>query len=88
MQKGILGRMIFGGNYIELLVLIICIGIVWWLEHDRISYLNSLPKEKQDELEKKQSQMRCSNCLSMEFEVVGMKHGKLQWQCKDCKKIK
>lgn len=71
----------------KLLVLLICIGIVWWIEHDRISYFNSLPK-KQDELIKKQSQMCCSNCRSTDFEVVGMKHGKLQWQCKHCKKIR
>lgn len=72
----------------KLLVVIICIGIIWWVEHDRNSYLDSLPKEKRDELIKKQSQMRCSNCLSTDFEVVGMKYGKLQWQCKYCKKIK
>lgn len=72
----------------KLLVFIICIGIIWWIEYDRISYLNSLPKEKRDELIKQQSQMRCSHCLSQDFEVVGMKHGKLQWQCKHCKKIR
>jgi transposase-like protein len=72
----------------KLLVLIICIAIICWIEHDRISYLNSLPKEKRDELIKEQSQMRCKHCMSTDFEVVGMKRGKLQWQCKHCKKIK
>ena len=72
----------------RLLAVIICIGIICWVEYDRNSYLDSLSKEKRDELIKKQSQMRCSNCLSIDFEIVGMKHGKLQWQCKHCKKIR
>ena len=72
----------------KLLMVIICIGIIWWIEYDRNSYLDSLPKEKRDELIEKQSQMRCSHCLSTGFEVVGMRHGKLQWQCKYCKRIK
>ena len=72
----------------RLLAVIICIGIICWVEYDRNSYLDSLPKEKRDELIKRQSQIRCPNCLSTDFEVVGMKHGKLKWQCKYCKKIK
>ena len=46
----------------KLLVLIICIAIICWIEHDRISYLNSLPKEKRDELIKEQTQMQCKHC--------------------------
>ncbi len=46
----------------KLLVLIICIVIIWWIEHDRISYLNSLPKKKSDKLIKEQTQMRCKHC--------------------------
>ncbi len=72
----------------KLLMVIICIGIIWWIEYDRNSYLDSLPKEKRDELIKEQSKMWCSNCRSTDFEVVGMKHGKLLWQCKRCKRIK
>lgn len=72
----------------KLLIFIACIGIVCLIEYVYNLYLDSLPKEKRDELIKKQSQMRCSNCLSTDFEVVGMKRGKLQWQCKYCKKIK
>ena len=34
----------------KLLMVIICIGIIWWIEYDRNSYLDSLPKEKRDEL--------------------------------------
>lgn len=72
----------------NLLVLVVSIVIVCLIEYVYNLYLDSLPKEKRDELIKEQSQMRCSNCLSTDFEVVGMKHGKLQWQCKHCKKIK
>ena len=72
----------------KLLVVIICIGIIWWIEYDRNAYLDSLPKEKRDELIKERSQMRCKHCMSTDFEVVGMKHGKLSWQCKHCKKNK
>lgn len=72
----------------KLFVVIICIVIVWLIEHNRISCFDSLSKEDQDKLVKKQSKMRCSNCLSTDFEVVGMKHGRLQWQCKHCKKIR
>lgn len=72
----------------KLFIFIVCIGIAFLIEYVYNSYLDSLPKEKKDELVKKQSQMRCPNCLSTDFEVVGMKHGKLQWQCKHCKKIK
>lgn len=69
-------------------MVIICIGIIWWIEYDRNTYLDSLPKEKRNELIKEQSQMRCRHCMSTDFEVVGMKHGKLLWQCKRCKRIK
>lgn len=72
----------------KLLMVIICIGIIWWIEYDRNTYLDSLPKEKRNELIKEQSQMRCRHCMSTDFEVVGMKHGKLLWQCKRCKRIK
>lgn len=72
----------------NLLVLVVSIVIVCLIEYVYNLYLDSLPKEKRDELIKEQSHMRCSNCLSTDFEVVGMKHGKLQWQCKHCKKIK
>lgn len=72
----------------KLLMVIICIGIIWWIEYDRNTYLDSLPKEKRDELIKEQSQMRCRHCMSTDFEIVGMRHGKLLWQCKDCKRIK
>lgn len=72
----------------NLLVLVVSIIIICLIEYVYNLYLDSLPKEKRDELIKEQSQMRCSNCLSTDFEVVEMKHGKLQWQCKHCKKIK
>ena len=72
----------------KLLIVIICIGIIWWIEYDRNAYLDSLPKEKRDELIKERSQIRCRYCMSTDFEVVGMKHGKLLWQCKRCKRIK
>ena len=72
----------------KLLVVIICIVIVWLIEHNRISCFDSLPKEDQDKLVKEQSQMRCANCFSTDLEVIGMKHGRLQWQCKHCKKIR
>jgi ribosomal protein L37AE/L43A len=72
----------------KLLIVITCIGIIWWVEYDRNAYIDSLPKEKRDELIKKQSQMRCSHCLSTDFEVVGMKHNRLLWQCKHCKRIR
>lgn len=72
----------------ELLMLIACIGIIWLIENNRISYINSLPKDKRDEIIKQHSQMHCSNCGSTDFEVIGMKHGKIKWQCRCCKKIK
>lgn len=72
----------------KILIIIVCIGIIWWIEYDRNSRFESLPKEKRDELKREQSKMRCPHCLSTDFEVVGMKRGKLSWQCKHCKKIK
>lgn len=62
----------------KLLMVIICIGIIWWIEYDRNSYLDSLPKEKRDELIKEQSKMRCKHCMSTDFEVVGV-HGKIRF---------
>lgn len=76
------------GDNMKLIAIIICIGIIVWVEYDRNAYLDSLPKEKRDELIKEQSKMRCKNCSSTDLEVVGMKHGRLQWQCKRCKKIR
>jgi len=70
-----------------LLLLVVSIGAVFLIEYIHISYLNSLPKDKRDKLIKKQSEMRCS-CGATDFEVVGMKHGKLMFQCKRCKKIR
>ena len=66
----------------SLVILIACIGIVIVIEYIWGLYLDSMPKNKRDEIIKDQSQMRCTNCFSTDFEVVGMKHGKLQWQCK------
>lgn len=65
-----------------------CIGIVMVIEYIWGLYLDSLPQNKRDKIIKEQSQMRCANCFSTDFEVIGMKRGKLQWQCKHCKKVK
>lgn len=72
----------------SLVILIVCIGIIIVIEYIWGFYLDSMPKNKRDEIIKEQSQMRCANCFSTDFEVIGMKHGKLQWQCKHCKKVK
>lgn len=72
----------------ELLVILLCIGFCWLIEYVYGLYLDTLPKQKQDELIKKQSQMRYFNCNSTDFEVIGMKHGKIEFQCKYCKKIR
>lgn len=71
-----------------LILFIVCIGIIFLIEYGYSLYLSSLPKDKRDELIKRQSEMHCSNCLSTDFEVVGMKYGKVQWQCKRCKKVR
>ncbi len=71
-----------------LLIMIACIGVCFLIEYVWGLYLDSLPKNKRDELIKKQNQMNCVNCGSTDFEVIGMKHGKLQWQCKHCKKVR
>ena len=72
----------------ELLVIILCIGFCWLIEHLWGLYLDSLPKDKMDEVIKRESQMYCKNCGTTEFEVIGMAHGKVKFQCKNCKKIR
>lgn len=72
----------------RLLLFIACIGVCFLIEFVWGIYLDSLPKDKRDELIRRKSQMRCSNCGSYDFEVVGMKHGKMMFQCKRCKKIR
>lgn len=72
----------------ELLLILGCILVCYITEIVYYRYLKTLPKEKQDELIKKQSEMRCRHCLCTDFEVVGMRYGKLQFQCKHCKRIR
>lgn len=72
----------------KILIFIAGMGIIWLIEYVWGLYLDSLPKDKRDELVKRQTQMRCSNCGSIDFEVTGLKHGKAIWQCKQCKKIR
>lgn len=72
----------------SLLMLIACIGVIWLIEHVYCMYLDSLPKEKRNDLIEKQTQMRCSGCGSKDFEVIGMAHGKVKFQCKYCKKVR
>lgn len=71
-----------------LLMLIACIGVIWLIEHIYCVYLESLPKGKRDDLIKMQTQMRCHCCGSKDFEIIGMTHGKVKFQCKYCKKSK
>lgn len=71
----------------ELLCIVLCIGICWLIEYLWGLYLDSLPKDKRDEFIKRESQMHCKNCGTTEFEVIGMVHGKVKFQCKNCKKI-
>lgn len=71
----------------ELLVIILCIGFCWLVEYIYGLYLDTLPKDKKDELMKRQSQMYCKYCGSTDFEVVGMTHGKVKFQCRNCKKL-
>lgn len=70
----------------ELLGIALCIGVCWLIEHLWGSYLDSLPKDKRDEFMKRQSQMCCKYCGSTDFEVIGMKHEKVKFQCRNCKK--
>lgn len=70
-----------------LLMIIACIGFCLVIEYIYNLHLRSLTENKRDELKKRKSEMRCS-CGSKDFEVVGMKHGKLNFQCKYCKKIR
>jgi len=71
----------------ELLGMVLCIGFCWLVEYLWGLYLDSLPKDKRDELIKRQSQMHCKNCGAIDFEVIGMAHGKVKFQCKNCKKL-
>lgn len=73
---------------ILILMFIACIGVIWLIEYLWGLYLDSLPKDKRDEIIKRQSKMHCSNCGSTDFEVIGLRHGKVIWQCKRCKKQK
>ncbi|GFI32378.1 hypothetical protein IMSAGC013_03777 [Lachnospiraceae bacterium] len=70
-----------------LLIVIGCFAFAFLVEHVYYSYLDTLPKDKRDELIKKQSQKTCRYCNSSDFEAVGMKRGKLLFQCKRCKRI-
>ena len=73
---------------IALLVIIGCIAFAVFVEWIYYLYLDTLPKDKRDELLKRQSEMRCGYCNSTEFEVIGMKHKKLVFQCKQCRRIR
>ena len=77
-----------GDLIIGFIVFVGCIAFAIFVEHIYYSYLDTLPKEKRDELIKRQSEMRCRYCNSTEFEVVGMKRRKLLFQCKRCKRIR
>lgn len=70
-----------------LLIIGICIVLCLLIEYIYNLYLGKLPKEKRDELIRRQTEMRCSNCSSRDFEVIGMK-GNIKFQCKYCKKIR
>ena len=72
---------------VGLLVLVGCFAFAVFVEHIYYVYLDTLPKDKRDDLIKRQSEMRCHYCNSIEFEAVGMKHRKLLFQCKRCKRI-
>lgn len=77
-----------GVNMGSIVGFIVCIILVILIEVSYNSYLDKLPKDKQDELIKKQTEMRCSYCSSTDFEVAGMKHGRLKFQCKRCKRMR
>lgn len=70
-----------------LLVIIGCFVFVVIIERIYCSYLDTLPKDKKDKIIKKQSKMSCNVCNANDFEVIGMKHGKLIFQCRNCKTI-
>ena len=70
-----------------LLIIIGCIAFCLLIEYIYNFYVKSLPEDKQDALKKRQSEMRCS-CGSKDFDIIGMKHDKLKFQCKYCKKIR
>ena len=70
-----------------LLIIIGCFAVAFLVEHIYYSYLDTLPKDKRDELIKKQSGMSYNVCSCNDFEVVGMKRGRLLFQCKRCKRI-
>lgn len=59
----------------DILIIIGCIGFICLIEYVWGLYLDSLPKDKRDELIKKQSQMCCTGCGSTDFEVISMKRG-------------
>ena len=79
-----------------LLIVIGCFAFAFLVEHVYYSYLDTLPKDKRDELIKKQSQkgfygegdfFTMKGVVEEFFEAVGMKRGKLLFQCKRCKRI-
>ncbi len=72
----------------DILIFAACIGVICLIEYVWGLYLDSLPKDKRDELIKKQSQMCCTGCGATDFEVISTKHGKVKFQCKNCKKIR
>lgn len=71
-----------------LLIIIGCFLFAVIIERIYNSYLDTLPKEQKDKFIKKQSEIRCHVCNSDDFEVVGMKYGKLKFQCRNCKTIR
>ncbi len=71
-----------------LLIIIGCFLFAVIIERIYNSYLDTLPKEQKDKVIKKQSEIRCHVCNSDDFEVVGMKYGKLKFQCRNCKTIR
>ena len=77
-----------GDMLITLLVMIGCIAFAVLVEKIYYLYLDTLPKDNRDALIKRQSEMRCRYCDSTDFEVVGMKHNKLLFQCRRCKRIR
>ena len=60
----------------QILIFIAAIGVIWLIEYLWGLYLDSLPKDKRDELIKRQSQMCCSNCGSTDFEIMGLRQEK------------
>lgn len=72
----------------ELIIIVLVIAFCWVVEVVYNAYLSNLPPDVRDRELERQSEMRCSNCGSKDFEVVGYRLGKLKFQCKYCKKIK